>query len=133
VIQGEKPLAKKTSKKAERVNFEDCLEKVEQAVQNLEGGELGLSESLTEYESGVKHLKQCYQLLEGAERKIELLAGVDDEGRPLTEPYDDESLALEEKSEARGRRRSIKKKDTNQSAEGINDAGPEMDSPGTLF
>ncbi len=126
-------MAKKASKKAERVSFEDCLEKVELAVQRLEGGELGLSESLTEYESGVSHLKQCYHLLQGAERKIELLAGVDDDGRPLTEPYDDQSLDLEEKAEARGRRRSAKTNDSTPSGEGAGGAKPDMDSPGTLF
>ena len=39
----------------------------------LEGGQLGLSESLARYEHGVKYLKFCYRQLERAERKIELL------------------------------------------------------------
>ena len=42
--------------------------------------ELGLGESLACYEEGVKLLKLCYNLLEQAERKIELLSGVDAEG-----------------------------------------------------
>ena len=46
-------------------------------------------------EQGIKHLKRCYKLLEAAERKIELLTGVADDGTPATEPFDEsgESLA----------------------------------------
>ena len=50
-----------------------------QIVGELESGKLGLSDALARYEQGVKHLKACQQLLERAERKIELLSGVDAE------------------------------------------------------
>ena len=33
-------------------------------------------------------LKQCYELLERAERRIELLCGVDADGNPITEPFE---------------------------------------------
>ncbi len=41
------------------------------------------------YEEGVKLLRQSYDLLQRAERKIELLSGVDAEGNPVTQPFDD--------------------------------------------
>ena len=51
-------------------------------------------------------LKQCYEALQQAERKIELLAGVDAEGNAITQPFDDAQMSLEEKARSRGRRRS---------------------------
>lgn len=88
-------------------SFEQALVQLEQIVRQLEDGEIGLAESLSHYEQGVKLLKQCYGLLERAERRIELVSGLDAEGNPVVAPFDDEStLALEEKSQPRSRRRS---------------------------
>ena len=95
---------------------------LEQVVRQLEEGRLGLSESLECYEDGVKHLKQCYQALETAERKIELLAGVDAEGNPISEPFDEGEMSLDEKAAARSKRRSRKRPD---------DLGTQ--TPGSLF
>ena len=84
-------------------SFEDSLKELEKIVAELEGGKLGLSDALARYEEGVKHLKGCQQLLEMAERKIELLSGVDAEGNPITEPFDDSDVdSLDAKAAARG-------------------------------
>jgi exodeoxyribonuclease VII small subunit len=53
--------------------FEDHLRQVEDAVKSLEGGKLGLEESIEKYESGVRALRQCYAILEQAEKKIQIL------------------------------------------------------------
>ena len=88
-------------------SFEDSLGELEKIVAELESGKLGLSEALARYEEGVKHLKGCQQLLEMAERKIELLSGVDAEGNPITEPFDDSDVdSLDAKAAARGQRRT---------------------------
>lgn len=88
-------------------SFEQALAKLESIVHGLEDGELGLAEALGSYEEGVKLLKQCYGLLERAERRIELLSGVDAEGNPVTQPFDDESsLSLDEKAQSRSQRRT---------------------------
>jgi exodeoxyribonuclease VII small subunit len=86
--------------------FEESLEKLERSVRQLEDGKLGLSQSLQCYEEGVKQLKLCYRALEVTERKIELLAGVDAEGNPLTEPFDEQEMTLDEKAASRSQRRS---------------------------
>jgi exodeoxyribonuclease VII small subunit len=87
--------------------FEDSLAELEMIVAELESGKLGLSDALSRYEHGVKHLKACQQLLQRAERRIELLSGVDADGNPITQPFDDrQSNSLEEKASARGLRRS---------------------------
>jgi exodeoxyribonuclease VII small subunit len=82
------------------------MARLEEIVAQLEEGQLGLSESLARYEEGVQHLKQCHEALQRAERRIQLLTGVDEEGNPVTEPFDDEALTLEEKQQSRPQRRS---------------------------
>ncbi len=112
----------------EQPTFEESLERLEQIVRQLEQGRLGLSESLECYGEGIKYLKQCFQTLESAERKIELLAGVDAEGNPVTEAFDDAELSLEEKADARSDRRS-------RPASGNRSAPPDDDeqAPRRLF
>src|SRR6476661_2857171 len=88
-------------------SFEESLEELEKIVAELESGKLGLSDALARYEEGVKHLKGCQRLLQMAERKIELLSGVDADGNPITEPFEEgEVESLEGKAAARGQRRT---------------------------
>lgn len=108
---------------ADAPSFEQSLGELETIVGELESGKLGLSDALVRYEEGVQHLKSCHQLLQRAERKIELLSGVDADGNPITEPFDEaEHGSLEEKAAARGKRRS-------------RNAGPagDIDDPERLF
>ncbi|MBI3856706.1 MAG: exodeoxyribonuclease VII small subunit [Planctomycetes bacterium] len=62
-----------TDKAAKKETFETYLSQVNDAVTALEGGKLKLEESIEKYESGIKALRQCYAILEQAERKIQLL------------------------------------------------------------
>lgn len=88
-------------------SFEQALAELELIVRLLEDGEVGLAEALGRYEQGVKLLKQCYAHLERAERKIELLTGVDAQGNPVAQPFDEsECDDLEQKAQARSKRRS---------------------------
>ncbi len=70
-------------------SFEEALRRLEEIVHLLEEGEIGLDEALRRYEEGVKLLRQAYDLLGRAERRIELLTGVDAEGNPVAQPFDD--------------------------------------------
>jgi len=99
-------LAKKQSKQemAGQPTFEEALEQLETIVHQLEEGEIGLNEALEQYEKGVKLLRRCYDLLEGAERRIELLSGIDGEGNPVSTPMDDPPPSPNDR--APGRRRS---------------------------
>lgn len=74
-----------------RPDFEASLAEVEKIVSNLESGELGLSESLQQYETGIKQLKRCHKLLDAAEQKVSLLSGFDADGNPITESIDQTS------------------------------------------
>ena len=62
-----------TDKPVKKEKFEDYLRQVEETVKSLEGGKLGLEESIEKYETGIKALRQCYSILEQAEKKIQLL------------------------------------------------------------
>lgn len=99
---------KKTSMRDEcTLTFEESLDALEGIVGDLESGKLGLSESLEKYEQGVSHLKMCQRLLERAERKIEILSGMDADGNPITIDYDDrEEDSLEAKALSRSQRRT---------------------------
>ena len=53
--------------------FEDAMERLEEIVQSLEGGELPLEDSLKVFEEGIKLVKFCSKKLEEAEKKVTLL------------------------------------------------------------
>ncbi|MDG2221868.1 MAG: exodeoxyribonuclease VII small subunit [Rubripirellula sp.] len=81
---------KTTSPKPKKpVDFESSLAEVEQIVRQLETGELNLTESLGQYELGIKRLKQCHQVLEAAEQRVSQLAGFDADGNPIQHSLDD--------------------------------------------
>jgi exodeoxyribonuclease VII small subunit len=102
---------------AEELTFEQALAAVEKIVHELEEGQTGLAESLGKYEEGVKLLRRCYGLLEGAERRIELVSGVDAQGNPVTKPYKDQAtIEADPQEQRRSRRRSW---------EGCTDGGAE--------
>jgi exodeoxyribonuclease VII small subunit len=131
--------AKPSPKESQQpLSFEQALARLEDVVHQLEEGQIGLAESLAQYEEGVKLLKQCYQLLEHAERRIDLLSGIGAGGTAITEPFDDRALSLEEKAQARSQRRSASRaakpespcdEPNNEPNTGEND----MDVPGGLF
>ena len=95
------------SEPGQEPSFEASLASLEQIVHDLEEGKLGLNEALGRYEEGVRLLRRCYGLLERAERRIELLSGIDAEGNPITQPFADPAAgSLEKKGEGRSRRRT---------------------------
>jgi exodeoxyribonuclease VII small subunit len=92
---------------SEQPTFEQSIKRLEEIVHALEDGKLGLNESLERYEEGVKLLRQSYELLQRAERRIELLSGLDAEGNAITQPFDDSAtFDREATGKRRGRRRS---------------------------
>jgi exodeoxyribonuclease VII small subunit len=111
--------------------FEEALAELEKIVAELESGKLGLSDALARYEEGVRHLKGCQQQLESAERRVELLSGVDADGNPITQPFDEGDVdSLEGKAAARGQRRtSVGKPGTPKVSMRSND----IDAPPRLF
>jgi exodeoxyribonuclease VII small subunit len=67
--------------------FEEAMERLEQIVESLEGGDLTLEESLKTFEEGMKLIRFCSKKLEEAEQKVTLL--VKESGGTLTQqPFD---------------------------------------------
>ena len=99
-------MADKNPDSSPPLNFEDALKRLEEIVHALEEGDVGLNESLEKYEEGVKLLRQSYELLQKAERRIELLSGVDADGNPLAEPFDDTATIDQDAPTIRRSRRS---------------------------
>ncbi|MCF8060922.1 MAG: exodeoxyribonuclease VII small subunit [Deltaproteobacteria bacterium] len=53
--------------------FEDSMKRLEEIVQQLEGGEMPLEDSLRVFEEGMKLAAFCSRKLEEAEKKVTLL------------------------------------------------------------
>jgi exodeoxyribonuclease VII small subunit len=68
--ESEPTVAEKNTQSKDDSNFEEALARLEGIVGQLEDGEVGIAESLAAYEEGVKHLRQCHQLIERASRRI---------------------------------------------------------------
>jgi exodeoxyribonuclease VII small subunit len=68
------------------VRFEDCLERLEKIVRELENGEVPLEKSLTLFEEGMQLSATCRKQLEEAEGKIEIL--LKQNGKLQTEPIE---------------------------------------------
>ncbi|MDB5356574.1 MAG: exodeoxyribonuclease small subunit [Phycisphaerales bacterium] len=54
-------------------NFEEALAELEQILSQIEGGDVGLEESLVKYERGNFLIQHCRGVLNAAERQIEML------------------------------------------------------------
>lgn len=61
-----------------KADFEATLAELEKLVEVLEGGQLGLTESLERFERGVALSRECQTLLEQARLKVSLLQNPDD-------------------------------------------------------
>ena len=61
------------------LSFEEAMKKLQDVVQELEKGTLNLDGSVKKFEEGVKLSKQCNDMLENAEKKINLLIKKDNE------------------------------------------------------
>jgi exodeoxyribonuclease VII small subunit len=98
---------RKNQADGEELDFEQSLEELETIVRRLEQGGGALEEALGDYSTAILLLKNCHRRLEAAERRVELLSGVDAQGNPVTQPMEDASSAtLAEKQESRSERRS---------------------------
>jgi exodeoxyribonuclease VII small subunit len=114
---------------SDQLGFEDALKRLEEIVHSLEEGDIGLSESLQRYEEGVKLLRQSYDLLQRAERRIELLSGVDAEGNPITQPFDDTATIDQDEPGKRRRHRANRAEPPERGMENPLLGDMDMDEP----
>lgn len=88
--------------------FEVALEQLETIVGQLERGAPELSVALAKYEQGVRLLARCHELLDSAERSVALLSGVDENGDPITAPFDATATAEREPVARKSPKRSAR-------------------------
>ena len=62
-----------TASKDNLKDFEKSLQQLEKIVSQMESGELGLEESLAQFEKGIKLAKSCQDTLSNAELRVEQL------------------------------------------------------------
>ena len=55
------------------MKFEELIKKIEEATKKIESGQVGLDESIELYEQAMKNCKECYDILNTAKGKIEIL------------------------------------------------------------
>jgi exodeoxyribonuclease VII small subunit len=108
------------------IRFEAAVGRLEQIVESLERGEPDLAAALTKYETGVRLLTQCYSLLERADRAVALLTGVDEQGKPLTAPFD--ATATIERETLPGSSQAVKQRRRRAKAE-PDDLADSLDPP----
>ena len=66
--------------------FEDCIQRLEKIVQELEQGDVALEKSLTLFEEGMRLSTSCRKELEEAEGKVEIL--LKQNGKMQAEPFE---------------------------------------------
>ena len=71
------------------VPFEESLAELEQLVERMEQGKLGLEESLKLFERGVQLTRSCQKALREAEQKVQTL--LEENGETTLKPFTDES------------------------------------------
>ena len=58
---------------AESPSFEVSLQQLNEAVRRLESGDWTLEEALQAFEEVIRHSRDCHQLLQRAEERIEMI------------------------------------------------------------
>lgn len=79
---------KKRDKEAEPT-FEDSISRLTEIVDQLEDGELPLEQSLSLFEEGMKLVSRSQATLAAAEKRVEELISVDEQGNPLVREHAD--------------------------------------------
>ena len=68
-------------------DFEKSLQQLEKIVTQMESGELGLEDSLNQFEQGIKLAKNCQDTLSNAEQRVEQL--IEKNGLQQTIPFEE--------------------------------------------
>ncbi len=71
-------------------SFEDSVRRLSAIVQRLEAGDLPLEESLRLFEEGVRLARASQARLDSAEKRVEQLLAVDENGNPVVRELDPE-------------------------------------------
>ena len=115
------------------LSFEGAMGELESIVRRLEGGGESLEEALDGYSNAIGLLKVCHRKLAEAERRVEILSGIDADGNPVTEPIEETQESLEQKRHSRSEKRSAGAKRSTKTAAGQSERKPKNSSEQGLF
>ena len=80
-------MAKQQPNSSPPKNFEQAVEELEQILGQIESGDLGLEETLVKYERGNFLIQHCREVLNAAEKQIEVISKGPD-GALTTRPFE---------------------------------------------
>ena len=83
-----KKTSKKSTKKADPLNFETAMSELETLVERMENGEQSLEDSLKDFERGIELTRNCQKSLQETEQKIQQL--IEKNGQDELVPFDEE-------------------------------------------
>lgn len=68
---------------AEKMNYEDAISELEQIIERIEQGQIGLEESLEAYRRGATLIQRCRSLIDVAEQQVKKvsLSALGEDGR----------------------------------------------------
>ena len=84
---------------AELPSFEASIKRLTAIVETLERGDLPLEESLRLFEEGVALSRSSQKRLDAAEKRVEQLLAVDEQGRARTAPFETDATGDDEEGE----------------------------------
>lgn len=108
----------------QKATFEESVAEIRQIVTELESGELSLDRSIGRYEEAINRLRDCRGQLEDAQKRVQVLAGIDEDGQCVLEPLED----LEESSGPRRGAGTSKSKATTRRSRPDQASGKGADS-----
>lgn len=66
-------VSKKPDPSPDDLTFEDALRQVEDIIERIESGKVGLEQSIAEYERGARLIRRCREVLGRAEQRVQEL------------------------------------------------------------
>jgi len=74
----------------QQLSFEQAISQLEQLIEKIESGEVGLEEALKHYEHGTELIKRCRSILDAAEKRIAELTESEAGELQIDQPNDDD-------------------------------------------
>lgn len=81
-----KPGKRYTDEEIRQLTYEQAYEQLQDIVQQIEQGQVGLEESVARYEDSMKLIAHCRRILQQAEQKV-LALQQNSQGQPTLEPF----------------------------------------------
>lgn len=69
------------------MKFEEAMKRLDQIVEAMESGEIGIEESIERYEEAMQLAAHCRAILESAEQRVRKIQ-LDARGEPVAEPFE---------------------------------------------